>query len=700
MLSSSQKENDFLKQTLSNAGIGVWHVLLPERRFFINKTFAQITGFAANKIDFNSNENWIEINPKDGLQWLEQLTVDISKQQSSFSEHLEIQHKEGHLINIQINGKVSAYDLSGNPTQITGTLFDYSNIGSTGRSLDYRYRIEKLVSGISSDFMETRFDGIDETINRSLQKIGEFSQIDRSYLFMVNKRKNEMDNTHEWCASGINPEIENLQGLPLSIFPWWMQQLYNKKHIYIYDVSHMPREASAEKEILEAQSIKSLLVVPILNANELIGFMGFDSVSQHKQWSQSDIELLETVAATIGNAITARKDHELLIVEKEKAEESNRLKSSFLATMNHELRTPLHHILGFSDLIKNAELEPEQIQNFAAKISESGNYLLQIIEDVIALSVGRKSEVKVRAELINGLDLLVLHKAVMNELISSKNRKKELNIILKPDESFSEQVFISDKHKINQIFINLFKNALKFSNKGTIEYGISLKDQQLCLYLKDEGIGIPDEKKELIFDYFRQGDDSSSRRFQGIGIGLAICKNLVQILNGTISLCSEPGKGSTFSVSIPVIVTTNKPAENTASTPSFVPNLSDRRILLIDNDPNSLFLLKNVLAATHANLITSGNDMDVLALVGENCFLDLVLINLKTETDESFNLIREIKKHCNQCSVIGLSAHSLLTDLENALKAGCIDVVSIPIDTQLLFEAIQKGLKKPYCCND
>ena len=139
MLSSSQKENDFLKQTLSNAGIGVWHVLLPERRFFINKTFAQITGFAANKIDFNSNENWIEINPKDGLQWLEQLTVDISKQQSSFSEHLEIQHKEGHLINIQINGKVSAYDLSGNPTQITGTLFDYSNIGSVITSYSIHY---------------------------------------------------------------------------------------------------------------------------------------------------------------------------------------------------------------------------------------------------------------------------------------------------------------------------------------------------------------------------------------------------------------------------------------------------------------------------------------------------------------------------------------------------------------------------------
>jgi len=699
MLSSSKKENDFLKQALSNAGIGVWHVLLPERRFFINKTFAQTTGLTANETDFDSYGNWIEVNPKDGFHWLEQLIVDISKHQSSFSEHLEIPNKKGHLINIQVNGKVSASDLNGNPTQITGTLFDYSNIGHTGQSLDYRYRIEKLVSGISSDFMEARFDCIDETINRSLQKIGEFSQIDRSYLFMIHKRKKEMDNTHEWCATGITPEIENLQGLPLSIFPWWMQQLYNKKHIYIYDVSVMPEEASAEKEILEAQSIKSLLVVPILNANELIGFMGFDAVSKHKQWSQSDIELLETVAATIGNAIKARKDHELLIIEKEKAEESNRLKSSFLATMNHELRTPLHHILGFSELIKSAELEPEQVQNYAAKISESGNYLLQIIEDVIALSVGRKSEVKVRAELMNGLDLLVLHKAVMNELISSKNRTKELNIILKPDENFTEQVFISDKHKLNQIFINLFKNALKFSNKGTIEYGVSLKDQQLCLYLKDEGIGIPAEKKELIFDYFRQGDDSSSRRFQGIGIGLAICKNLVQILNGTISLCSEPGKGSTFSVSIPVTVATNKFVENALSSPSLI-DLSDRRILLIDNDPNSLFLLKNVLAATHANLLTSGNDMDALALMGENCFLDLVLINLKTETDESFNLIREIKKHCSHCSIIGLSAHSLISNRENALKAGCIDVVSIPIDTQLLFEAIQKGLTKPYCCKD
>lgn len=686
-------------QALSNAGIGVWHVLLPERRFFINKTVAVTTGKRWTEPDIDSLGNWMEVKAIDSFQWLDLLPGKISKHQSSFSENFEIPHQKGHWINVQINGKVSAFDLVGNPSQITGTLFDYSSIGVTGQSLDYRYKIEKLVSGISSDFMEARFDCIDETINSSLRKIGEFSQIDRSYLFMLHANKSLMDNTHEWCADGVTPEIENLQGLPCSIFPWWIQQLNQKKHIYIYDVSQMPKEACAEQEILEAQEIKSLLVVPILNNNELIGFMGFDSVLRHKEWSESDIELLETVAATIGNAIKARNDHELLIVEKEKAEESNRLKSSFLATMNHELRTPLHHILGFSDLIKSKELSPEQIQNFAGKISESGNYLLQIVEDVISLSVGHKSEVKVRAELISGLDLLVQHKAFMNELIASRNRSKEIQIIINPDKDFAEQTFISDKHKLNQIFINLFKNALKFTKRGTIEYGISLHNQQLSFYLKDEGIGIPDEKKELIFDYFRQGDDSSSRRFQGIGIGLAICKNLVQILNGSLSLCSEPEQGSLFTVAVPVTVSPEEPQDKINESPTAIPDFSSYRFLLIDNDPNSLFLLKNLLATTHANIITSGNDMDILALMGENCFLDAVLINMNAEPDESFRLIREMRKHCNKCSVIGLSAHSMLTDRNKALKAGCVDVVSIPIDTQLLFEAIRKGLSNQNCCN-
>lgn len=702
MLTNSKKENDFLMQALGNAGIGVWHVLVPEERFFVNKTTMLIIGYSGEKRTTSNGENWIEVKPDEGYQWLKELSSQISERNNSFSENIEIRHPKGHIVNIQVNGKVSAVDEQGIPTQITGTIYDYSNIGSTGQSLDYRYRIEKLVSGIASDFMEARFDCIDDTINRSLNKIGQFSQIDRSYLFLFHEEEDaeaeHMDNTHEWCAPGIQPEIENLQDLPCSIFPWWMKQLRKKQHIYIYDIRKMPEEASAEKEILEAQQIKSLLVVPILNKNTLIGFMGFDSVVKQKEWSESDIKLLETVAATIGNAITARRNHELLILEKEKAEESNRLKSAFLATMNHELRTPLHSILGFSDLIKSEKLTPEQIQNFAAKISESGTYLLQIVEDVITLSVGRKSEVKVRAEQLNGLDMLVQHKAFMNELIASRNRSKEIKLVLKPDKNFAEQTFISDKHKLTQIFSHLFKNALKFTQHGTIEYGISLENDLLSFYLKDEGIGIPKEQKEMIFDYFRQGDDSSQRRFQGIGIGLAICKNMVQILNGTLSLHSEPGQGSTFSVSIPVTMVSDLNEENPNKPALLIPDFSDYRFLVIDSDPNSLFLLKNLLATTHANILTSGTDMDVLNFMSENCFLDIIIINLKAEPEDSFRLIREMRTYCNKCSIIGLSAHSLIADRENAIKAGCIEVVSIPIETQLLFEAIQKGLKKRNYC--
>ncbi|PTN10142.1 ATP-binding protein [Mangrovibacterium marinum] len=690
-------EIDFLIQTYSDVGIGIWHVRMPDRRFFINKTIADILEQPWNEEAVSPGTNWMELKPQDGFEWITPLIGQLSTNYNWYAQTLQINSRGGRPLNVQINGRISALDEHNSPAQITGTFFDRSALEQTNQSLNYRYEIEKLVSGISSDFMESRFENLDATINQSLEKIGNFCQIDRSYLFQIHPELEMMDNTHEWCAPGISPEIENLQGLPCSTLPWWMNQLNNKKHIYIYDVAQMPPEANTEKEILEAQQIKSLLVVPMLNKKGLMGFLGFDSVSNYKTWSNSDIQLLQTVANIMGNALTAQHDHQLLIIAKQRAEESDRQKSAFLATMNHELRTPLHHILGFSDLIVHKKMDMQQVHRFARKISESGNYLLRIVEDIISLSVGRKSDVKVREDFISGLDLLIQHKAFMNELTANSSRSKKIRIVLSPDSDFQEQCFIADKHKINQIFFNLFKNALKFTKKGTIEYKISLKDNRLSISIKDEGIGIRDDQKELIFDFFRQGDEGPSRHFQGIGIGLAICKHLVQVLHGSLTLSSEPRRGSTFRVSIPVARASQQSLADDNQPKASLPDFSNYRFLLIDNDPNSLFLHKNLLAATQANIITSGTDMDVLSLMGEHCFLDIILINLNTEPEENIRLIRQMTKLCCKCSIIGLTAHSLLDQREKALEAGCVDVLSIPVDAQLLFEAIRKGLKTRQC---
>ncbi|WP_163714701.1 ATP-binding protein [Mangrovibacterium lignilyticum] len=673
--------------------IGVWHANIGEGQIFVNDSFAAILGYETSELNPIPKESWFELcDPADHpllYQLMENVSVGTN---NSFSRNCRLKHRAGQWVDVQINGKITAFNELGNPTQVTGTLFDISSLAKSKFDLNYRYQIEKLVAGVSSDFVKLRFDSLDKTINNTLRKIGEFCEIDRSYLFLLHWDKKKLDNTHEWCAPGITPEIDNLKDLPCSVFPWWMEQLWDSKHIYIYDVSQMPEEASTEQEILEAQDIKSLLVVPIQNKGELIGFMGFDSVTAHKDWYQSDIELLETVGNTIGNALAAKHNHDLLILEKEKAEESNRLKSAFLATMNHELRTPLHHILGFSDLIKGKSISDEQTNLYASKIYDSGRNLLQIVEDVLSLATGNESAIKIRKEVVSGIDLYVQHKSYMNEILTTMNRGKEISLELKPDPEFMTSKFLADKNKINQILINLFKNAVKFTHKGTIEYGISVQNNLLTFYMKDEGLGISTQQRDLIFEFFRQGEDTTTRRFHGIGIGLAICKNLVAIQNGDISLTSRRGQGSTFKITIPVDPVSPNLPKQTEHKFFPIPNYSSSRFLLVDEDPNSAFLITNLLHQTNANILTTGNDLEALAYMGESCFLDVILLNIKASSEESLQLVREMRRRCNKCSIIGLSSHSLLSDKTSAIKAGCVDLISKPIDTFLLFEAINKAI--------
>ncbi|WP_372772199.1 ATP-binding protein [Mangrovibacterium sp.] len=688
-------DKDFLTQALDNAMVGFWHIQINEKKIYANETCASILGYKPEEIYPVTTDSILESCHQHDRFFIEQfiLQTPSSANALSFSRPCQLRHKNRQWIDVHLNGRISEFDENGNPVQITGTLFDISGLDKSKQSLDYRYRIEKLVSGISRDFVETKFEKLDETIYNTLKKIGLFCEIDRSYLFLFHWDSQRIDNTHEWCAPGIQPEKDHLQNLPCSLFPWWMKQLYGKKCIYFNDIGRMPSEAIVEKETLEAQNIKSIVVVPVQNKEKLIGFMGFDSVIEKKVWHRSDIELLETVGNTIGHALVAKHNNDLLIREKEKAEESNRLKSAFLATMNHELRTPLHHILGFSELIKNRDVSDDQTELYASKIYDSGRNLLQIVEDILALAIGNQSDVKVRMEPVLGINLYLQQTAHMKEILAAANREKDIQLKFVPKEDFLAGLFLADKNKINQILINLFKNAVKFTPQGIIEYGISIEKNQLTLYMKDEGVGISEEQRDAIFDFFRQGDDSMTRRFNGVGIGLSLCRNLVHILNGEINLRSEKGKGTTFEVKVPIeSISDSSSNEELAYFP--IPDYSKYRFLIVDDDHNSSFLLKNMLAATRARVLTTGSDVDALTYMGEACFLDVILININANLDTSLALIREMNRRCNRCSIIGLTSHSLLSAKDEAINAGCFNVISRPIEPQLLYEAINRALTK------
>ncbi|MEW5948750.1 MAG: PAS domain-containing protein [Thermodesulfobacteriota bacterium] len=185
----------------------------------------------------------------------------------------------------------------------------------TEEALQRQVSLGKIVAAISTGFINSTED-IDSEITRALELIGTFSKVDRSYLFLFSEDGRTMDNTHEWCAEGIEPQIDNLKGLSVEVVPWWMERLNRFENIHIPRVADLPPEAKAEKETLEAQDIQSLIVVPVAYQSTLTGFLGFDSVRSEKTWSQESITLLKLAAEIFANALERKRMQDDLIATK------------------------------------------------------------------------------------------------------------------------------------------------------------------------------------------------------------------------------------------------------------------------------------------------------------------------------------------------------------------------------------------------
>jgi signal transduction histidine kinase len=240
-----------------------------------------------------------------------------------------------------------------------------------------------------------------------------------------------------------------------------------------------------------------------------------------------------------------KTQHDLLKA-KEKAEESDKLKSAFLANMSHEIRTPLNSIIGFSELLTDSDFGQVERTEFAQIINKSGNNLLAILSDIMDLSKIEAGQVQVMKSTLFVSKLLA---EIQQEFLYNAAAK---GIELKLDSLNPPTVIINgDETKIRQIIANLINNALKFTHAGYVELGVRVLDNQVCFHIKDTGIGIPAEFQQQIFERFRQIESSHNRKYGGNGLGLAISKSLVELLGGKIWVESEINRGTTFYFTVP-----------------------------------------------------------------------------------------------------------------------------------------------------
>lgn len=381
-----------------------------------------------------------------------------------------------------------------------------------------------------------------------------------------------------------------------------------------------------------------------------------------------------------------KKSEKELLQSKNRAEESDRLKSAFLSNISHELRTPLNAVIGFSNLCDES-LSKSEILEFIRLIHKSGNQLLGIIEDILNFTSIECENFQLEIEeffMFRFLDDLKL----MAKKIQAQENKDHLRMQFKADKNYTNILISTDYQRLLQAVTNLIINALKFTIKGFVEVGYVVENEYLCLYVKDSGVGIEKNKKKIIFDRFRQADDSITRTFGGTGLGLAISKKIMDMLGGSIKVESEPNKGSIFSLRLKCIISKkeegNKPAEQSSA------ECIDSQLILVAEDEISNFkLIEAILSRNGYKVIRAENGKEAVDLCHNRSDIDLVLMDIRMPVMDGLIATKEIKKFNSDLPIIAQTAYAMDGDENKAIKEGCDDYISKPINKRLLLEKIK-----------
>lgn len=452
--------------------------------------------------------------------------------------------------------------------------------------------------------------------------------------------------------------------------------------------------------LLHSGSIETFqdIINTVIDGNDWQGEFQNKKKNGERYWELASISAVKddenkiTHFVVISEDITSRKKSEKELIDaKEKAEESNRLKTAFLANLSHEIRTPMNAIIGFSNLLLDEDMSYEEKEKLNNLINDNSQNLLKLIDDVIDISKIQSGDIRLNNTSCY-LNKLLLDLYVTFSIQIENDTRKDIHLSMNKGSKNKDFSIITDPVRLKQILYNLIENAIKFTTKGFVEFGYSIieEENKIQFYVIDSGIGISGEKFDMIYDLFRQADESFTREYGGTGIGLTIAKKIVDHLGGEIWVQSTPKQGTNIYFSLPLEKPESKFELSRVDDIQNTFNWQNKVVLVADDIDINYKLIEEILSPTKAKIIWAKDGQEAVDFCLNNDDIDLVLMDIKMPVMNGYEATQKIKEHKKQVKIIGQTAYAHDNDRQKCLNAGFDNYIAKPIKIETLLSTINK----------